>query len=278
MLRLATPERLRALIGENLGRLAEVLRFNVDHDIRLFRLSSNVIPFGSHPANGVPWWEEFADELAALGNLIRGGGLRTSVHPGQYTVLSSPDPRVTTAAANDLVYHARLLDALALDSTHKIVVHGGGVYGDKAAAIARWVEHFRGLPENVQSRLLIENDERLFGADDVLRLSALTEVPVVFDVLHHRVYAGDGADLSLPAALRAAGATWDGERDGVPKIHYSSQAGGRRPGAHAEYVDPDEFAAFLAAAPADLPFDCMLEAKAKDFALFRLREALHLTA
>ena len=64
----------------------------------------------------------------------------------------------------------------------------------------------------------------------------------------------------------------------MPKIHYSSQADGLRPGAHAEYVEPAEFGDFLALAPADVEFDCMLEAKAKDLALFRVRDALAIAA
>ena len=38
------------------------------------------------------------------------------------------------------------------------------------------------------------------------------------------------------------------------------------------------FADFLAVAPADVEFDCMLEAKAKDLALFRVRDRLGIAA
>jgi len=102
--------------------------------------------------------------------------------------------------------------------------------------------------------------------------------PVVLDVLHHRVYAGTHADATLPDLLRRTARTWDPARDGVPKIHYSTQATGMRPGAHAEYVDPPEFARFLTLAPDELEFDCMLEAKAKDLALLRVRDALGIAA
>jgi UV DNA damage endonuclease len=278
-LRRATPERLRALTAENLGRLRRVLEFNIQHGVRMFRLSSDVVPFGSHPVHSAAWREDFADELADIGGLIRQHDLRVSMHPGQYTVLASPDARTVDAARADLVFHARLLDALKVNSQHKIVVHVGGAYGDKPAALARWVKVVRCLPEEIRQRLVLENDERLFGADDVLSASAATDVPVVLDVLHHRVFAGDSADASLPDVLRRAARTWRPVRDGVPKIHYSTQAAGQRPGAHAEYVDAGEFATFLQhfAAP-EVEFDCMLEAKAKDLALFRLRAALEESA
>jgi UV DNA damage endonuclease len=277
ILRNATPERLRELIGVNLGRLGAVLRFNVAHGIKLFRISSDLIPFGSHPVNTVRWWEEFADELGALGALIREHDLRVSVHPGQHTVLSALEARVVQAAVDDLVYHGRLLDALGVGSNHKIILHVGGAYGDKPAALRRWAARFAELPEGVRNRLVVENDERLFGVEDALALSAETGAPVVFDALHHAVYTGVATadeDPELPSMLERVFATWQPRRDGVPKIHFSSQAAGQRPGAHAAYVEADDFRRFLQRTPADRVFDCMLEAKAKEQALFRLREAL----
>ena len=270
ILKYAQPERLRGLIRDNLAALPKVIEFNRDHDIRLFRLSSDAIPFGSHPVNEVPWWDEFAEELAAIGVLIRAADMRVSAHPGQYTVLSAIKPETLEAAIRDLVYHARFLDALGTDPSAKIVVHGGGLYGDKDAAIARWADAFARLPEAVQRRLIVENDERLYGVEDVLEISRRTGAPVVFDAFHHRVYSSRADDYR--AWLEAAFATWK-PRDGPPKIHFSSQAPGQRPGAHAQTVDPDEFVDFLAQAP-PRPFDCMLEAKEKERALLLLRQQL----
>jgi UV DNA damage repair endonuclease len=45
-----------------------------------------------------------------------------------------------------------------------------------------------------------------------------------------------------------------------------------------ESVESAEFAQFLALARDEVEFDCMLEAKAKDLALFRLRDALGIGA
>lgn len=278
ILRNASPERLRGLIELNLATLQQVIAFNVEHGVRLFRISSDVIPFGSHPVNTLRWWAQFRQPLREIGRLIRTHDLRVSMHPGQYTVLSSPDTRILEAARADLVYHTRLLEALDVDTRHKVVVHVGGAYGDRAAALNRWVGAVSDLPDNVRLRLVLENDERLFGAEDVLRASAAAGAPVVLDVFHHRVHAGPDAETSIPGLMRRAAATWDLARDGVPKLHYSSQSAGQRPGAHAEYVDPAEFARFLTLAPPEVTFDCMLEAKAKDRALFQLRETLGIAA
>ena len=277
-LRNASPERLRGLIELNLATLKRVTAFNVDHGGGLFRISSDVVPFGSHPVNTLSWWTEFHEPLREIGRMIREHDLRVSMHPGQYTVRSSPETRILAAARADLVFHTRLLEALQVDTRHKLIIHVGGAYGDKEAALKRWIGAVGDLPDNVRSRVVLENDERLFGANDVLRASAAAGTPVVLDLFHHRVYAGPDAEPSMPGLIRRAAATWDLVRDGVPKIHYSSQAEGQRPGAHAEYVDPAEFARFLTLAPAEVQFDCMLEAKAKDRALFQLRETLGIAA
>jgi UV damage endonuclease UvdE len=223
VLRNATPERLRSLTGENLSRLAAVLAYNLAHGVLLFRVSSDVVPFGSHPVNRVPWWDEFAPDLARLGATACEHGMRLSMHPGQYTVLSAREPTVLAAAVAELKYHARFLDALGLDAQHKIVVHVGGAYGDKTAELRRWCEAYERLPGNVGARLVLENDERLFGAEDVLAVAGATGVPVVLDALHHRVYAGGAGDL--PRLLeygvredRVEGRVREGELGDVPDV------------------------------------------------------------
>jgi UV DNA damage endonuclease len=196
ILRNATPERLRALTAANPTRLHRALEFNAARGIQMFRLSSDIVPFGSHSVNTIPWWDGFADPLAHIGELIRTSDMRISMHPGQYTVRSSPDPHVVEAARSDLVFHARLLDALVLDTRHKIGVHVRGAYADrhKSTALDRCSSAVCALPDTVRARLVLENDQRLFGAKGVLVASASTGVPVVLDVLHHTVYAGPTAD------------------------------------------------------------------------------------
>ena len=137
--------------------------------------------------------------------------------------------------------------------------------------MSRWVEHYGIVPEAVRRRLVLENDERVYSVRDVLALHEACGVPVVLDGLHHRVHPEDRT-FPLAKALTATFATW-GPADGPPKTHFSSQAIGRRAGAHADYIDEAEFFAFLDTAP-DMPFDCMIEAKAKDLAVLRLRAAL----
>jgi UV DNA damage endonuclease len=270
-LKTATPARMRELIAQNLEELEKVFSFLEAHDIRLYRISSNVVPFGSHPVNTLRWWQEFGGELRALGQRARALGVRVSMHPGQFTVLNSPHHAVVTAAIAELVYHARLLDAMEMDESCKLVIHVGGLYGgSEDDALDRFARVASTVPVEVRRRLLVENDDRLFDAAQALRVARQVGVPVVFDWLHH---LANPCEEPLADVLAAIFDSWS-VADGRPKIHLSSQAAGKAAGAHADYVAADDFLAFRAAAPPDRTFDCMLEAKQKDKALLQLREDL----
>jgi UV DNA damage endonuclease len=269
-LRNATAGRIRELIGENLTSLDRVTSFLERHQIRLYRISSNLIPFASHPVNTVPWRREYADKLADIGAHLRRQGVRVSTHPGQYTVLNSPHTPIVRAAVSELEYHAALLDALDANTMSKIVVHVGGVYGgSEQLAISRFVAAARALPDTVRRRLVVENDDRLFDADEVLGAGRGAGIPVVFDWLHHQA---NPCRRPLSEVLIDIFETWT-EVDGTPKVHLSSQAAGAPVGAHARFVDVRDAIALLHAAP-PVRFDCMLEAKEKDRALLRLRDEL----
>lgn len=261
-----TPERLRALIAQNLDSLQRILEHNVKNGWLLFRIGSGVIPFASHPVNQLNWWEEFARQLRAIGVYARTNNLRLSMHPGQYTVLSSPDAKIRAAARAELEYAARFLDALGIDSSNKIVLHIGGAYDDKVAAVERFSAQVRQLPMNVKARLAIENDERIYNAAEVFAIARRNKLPQVFDNLHH---AANPAPIPLDELLPQIFATWR-KRDGIPKVHFSSQAHGERTRKHAEYADPAEFARWLSIWRGAGEFDVMLEAKAKDRTLKQL--------
>lgn len=240
--RLATPERLAQVIDGNLCALDAALDYQAKNDIRLFRISSDVIPFGSSPVNALDWVRDFEPQLAALGRKARRHRIRLSMHPGQYTVLNSPDADVVDHAKLDLAYHAAFLDALEMDATAKIVLHVDGAYGDKPRALERFASAYGALPSAVRRRLVIENDDRLFTAQDVLALSRTTGAPVVFDILHHELnHEPDAPDWRT--LLDEAAATW-GLEDGVQKMHNAQQAPGRRLGSHTDTIALEPFLAF----------------------------------
>jgi UV DNA damage endonuclease len=269
-LRNATDERIRELIVQNLDALEQVTSFLERHQIRLYRVSSNLIPFASHPVNSVPWWTDYGDALGRVGARLRAMGVRISTHPGQYTVLNSTHAPIVAAAVSELAYHARLLDALGADSSGKIVVHIGGLYGGtERCAMDRFMATADALPDTVRRRLVVENDDRLFDAEEALEVGRAAGIPVVFDWLHHQA---NPCRRPIGHVLQEIFGTWTAG-DGPPKVHLSSQAEGAPRGSHAAFIDVRDVIAFLQVAP-PASFDCMLEAKQKDRALLRLREEL----
>jgi UV DNA damage endonuclease len=265
----ATPERLRERIAANLDALETILRWNAAHDVQVFRLTSNLIPFGSHPVNTLPWWDEFGDRLAALGAFSRSFGARISTHPGQYTVLSSRRPQVVTAAVAELEYHDRLLSALGADTSHKIVLHVGSGAADDTAP-ERFAAGVALLSDGARMRLVLENDER-WTLERVLSVAEPLALPVVFDAFHHRL-APSFDELDVRAAVLLAGRTWQ-PRDGRQEVHFSTQEPAKRAGAHAESLDLAAFDAFLGDV-GDLPLDCILEVKDKERSVVRAQELL----
>jgi UV DNA damage endonuclease len=253
----ATPERIREVTAINLAALAAILRWNIDHGIEVFRISSNTIPFGSHPMNTVRWWDEFAPELAGLGGLM--DGMSISTHPGQYTVLGSQRPEVVDASLAELEYQARLLSSFGLDTSHKLVIHLSGTAERFLAGAER-------LSPYARARLVVENDER-WSLADVLPLG----FPVVFDVFHHELEPSL-PELDVRGAVLTAAETWT-SRDGRQEVHFSTQEPGKRPGAHSETLDGAAFADY-ARAVGDLPLDCVLEVKDKERSALRAQTLL----
>lgn len=294
---LATADTRRWQSGPHLRRSIELLHPVVDRltelDVQVYRLSSGTIPYGTHPE--LPdldfrrQLDEAAAELAGLAARVRGAGLRLSTHPGQYVVINAPDPEISRKALLDLEADAALLDALGQGPEGTVVVHVGGRYDDPDAALDRWARAFENLPERVRSRIGLENDERMFGLRDVLRLHDRTGVRIVLDLHHHAIHP-DGREIPTADAIRLATSTWPAVVR--PKVHLSSvrtmlaveerarvgrRGVERRPvvpplSAHADLVSPWDLERTVRAAEA--PLDVMLEAKGKDLALLALRRAL----
>ncbi|HWK89400.1 MAG TPA: UV DNA damage repair endonuclease UvsE [Longimicrobium sp.] len=265
----------------SIAYLRAILEYLDRVDIRMYRLSSDFAPYCTHP--DLPRFHgqigECRRELAEAGAEARERGIRLSLHPSQYVLLSALDPAFNAKGLWDVNSQAELLDAMEQGPEAVVVLHLGGAYGDKDAAMRRFVENYARLSEPGRRRLVIENDETLYTVQDCLRVHEAVGVPVIFDHQHHLLNPGA---LPLGNTARAALRTWP---DGVqPKVHFSSPRLDSRTvtrgkkvvptppllSQHADYVHPWEFAAFLQAV-GSAPFDVMLEAKMKDAALLKLR-------
>jgi UV DNA damage endonuclease len=246
-------------VQQNLACLKKILTYNQEYNLRFFRITSDLVPFASHPVCTFPWQEYFSDVFGQLGGYIRKHGFRISMHPDQFVLLNAMDEGVLRRSIADLVYQVQVLDLMGLDYSAKVQVHVGGVYGNKPASIDRFVERYELLDPSIRNRLVIENDERLYTASDCLAISEQTGIPVIMDSFHHSLLNNGERFADL---LRTVRQTWK-PADGIPMVDYSSQEPRKRAGAHAEHIVADNFRTFLAeTGPAD--FDIMLEIKDKE--------------
>lgn len=252
-------KRLREVIENNLRCLWRMLEYNEEKGILFFRISSDLIPFASHPVCKVRWQKIYKSDFQDIGKFIKKHRMRISMHPDQFTLINSQDESIFERSVMELSYHADVLDLLGLGPTAKIQIHVGGVYGDKETSLARFVNRYALLPASVRAHLVIENDERCYNVKDCLSISDETGLPVLFDSFHNSIYS---FEASTKDVMKAVVRTW-GSIDGIPMVDYSSQEGGAKPGAHAQTIDIDDFAAFLRSSkPFD--FDIMLEIKDKE--------------
>ncbi|GJE93486.1 UV-endonuclease UvdE [Phanerochaete sordida] len=208
--RLATLKEKGLAYAQELGRqnardLKAMVQWNEVHGIRFMRMSSEMFPFASHKE----WGYDLAyaqDVLAEAGALARKLGHRLTTHPGQFTQLASPKDAVIEASIRELEYHCQMMRYMGLGKDSVIILHMGGVYGDKAATIARFRETYTTrLTDEMRARLVLENDEMCYSADDLLPVCEELGIPIVLDYHHNYIKP---SVLPLPALVRRINATW----------------------------------------------------------------------
>ncbi len=261
LLKNVSEERLLEIIEHNLNSLEKIIDYNIRNDIRLFRISSGLIPFGSSPVNKLKWWDIFSRCFQQISEKIRQNKIRVSMHPGQYTVLNSPDEDVVIRSIADLNYHTRVLQCLDVGTEHKVVLHIGGVYNDKKQAVKRFISNYRSLDKGVKDRLVLENDDKSYNICDVLEISEVLGAPVIYDNLHNYLNPC-GRQKSDIYWINECQKTWKAG-DGIQKIHYSQQDSRKKAGSHSDSIRINEFMAFYENLDRK-DIDIMLEVKDKN--------------
>ncbi|MCU1290388.1 MAG: UV-damage endonuclease [Acidobacteria bacterium] len=202
----AQIEKLRSIYAENIERLKKAVAFCLKNNINLYRMTSNLFPF-SDEAAGARILEEFTDVLAGIGTSALEKGLRLVLHPDQFVVLSSDSETVVANSVKILKMHARTMDLLKQPRSEwaAMTIHGG-----KSGRADRMVENIGKLPEEIRSRIVLENDEYTYSSDEILDICRRARVPMVFDAHHHICHEGleDYNDESVEKAFWAARETW----------------------------------------------------------------------
>jgi len=197
-------EILRKLYCENLQRLNQAIDFCRATEINLYRLTSNLFPFADTEL-GERILNEFNEKLLQTGERAISAGIRLVVHPDQFVVLSSDSPEVVANSIKILQMHAMIMDKLGLPRSPWAMIE---IHGGKSDRSERLVEVIRSLPEEIRSRLALENDEYAYSAEEILAVCRQAGVPMVFDAHHHVIHEGlDSYDHPSVAQMQAAART-----------------------------------------------------------------------
>jgi UV DNA damage endonuclease len=175
-------EKLRALYGENLSRFVRAVKYCIDNKIRLYRVTSGLFPFADEAFGMEILQNELKTEIAAAGRFALENNLRVVVHPDQFVVLNSDSPQVIVNSIKILKMHAAILDLLEQPQSEWATMN---IHGGKAHRSERLVESISRLPENIRSRISLENDERAYGSEQILEICRRAKVRMVFDAHHH---------------------------------------------------------------------------------------------
>lgn len=263
-------QTLYSIIEENLNSLEEIINYNIKNNIHFYRLTSKLIPLATHNNVIYDFITPFKNKFKKIESLINENNLRIDVHPDQFAVLNSIHDDVLNNTLNILNYHYKILDSFAIKDKIIILHVGGNTFG-KEKSISRFINNFNKLPNYLQKCIAIENDDKIFNIIDCLYISNKLDIPVVFDY-HHFICNNKGEKLE--EFIEEVFKTWHNK---TPKIHFSSPKSNLKKEfrSHNEYINCDIFIDFLNKIKfANTNLDIMIEAKAKDDALFRLMRQL----
>lgn len=262
-------KRLDEIIKSNFSDLEKILYYNYKNDIYFYRLTSNLIPLSTHPEVNYEVYHRYQTEFRRIGKLVKQYHIRIDTHPNAFCVLNSIHEEVVNSSINILRDQYFMFQAMKIPG--KIILHvGSGTYGKKAG-INRFIKQFRALPSALQACILLENDDKLYHAEDVLMICEATGIPMVLDYHHHIC---NPCQTDITELLPRIYATWEKETE-PPKMHYSSPKSKKEKRSHSEYIVLDDFVEFLRVLKQQShDVDVMLEAKAKDDAIFHLVRGL----
>jgi UV DNA damage endonuclease len=262
-------EYLGAIARANAEALAAAAAACDDLGIGAFRINSQFLPLATHPLTG--YRLEEVDPTGATRTLLQSArdaarrlDIRLSFHPDQFVVLNSEREEVVAISVKEVDLQGELSELVGADT---IVLHAGSLSGGPVAALDRLQRGIDRLGSAARTRLALENDDRLFGPAELLPICERLDIPLVYDVHHHRCRPDQ---LTISEATDRAAATW-GERE--PWMHISSPREGWKspnPRPHAELIAPRDFPREWIGRTMTID----VEAKAKERAVLGLQAAV----
>jgi UV DNA damage endonuclease len=252
--------RLRSIAVDNLYNVYRIMLWCIESDISLYRLSSDLIPLATYALDW-HWWEDTDIQNMAekIKQIAAGGRIRISMHPDQFCVLNSDKAEVVKGSIIILEHHNKLSNMVG---NKILVLHIGSGAGGKRKAIERFIQNFGTLDSDIQKKIVVENDDKIFNAEDVLSLCENLGIPMVLDIHHHNC---NHEDDTLPQLIERIRKTWKGQR---PKMHLSSGKSCPTDRRHSDFIDFEDYKRAVALVKDG--FDIMMECKEKDLAVLEI--------
>ena len=256
-------EKLIDVISHNIRLLNRTIKYNIEHNIYLYRVSSDIIPFCTHPYivelynDRILASEEVIKNIQEINVLNKKYNLRLSIHPGQFNVLASPRKEVVERSIQEINAETNLIKSLG---GKDVILHVGGSYGDKESAIKRFTENIKYVDT---SCLIVENDDKVYSAEDIYKLCEVEKLNWVFDYHHHKCKLSE--EYTIENMLKSYPPI---------KYHLSTGATGSTDRSHAEYISKTDFIALreLLIKANIKEADIMFEAKKKNDSITAILE------
>ncbi|WP_419393827.1 UV DNA damage repair endonuclease UvsE [Cytobacillus praedii] len=266
----AAIRKLERIAISNLENTLRLLKHNAASSIHFYRLTSRLIPLANHEA--LPDWNyirPLKSLLKKIGDFAKINGMRLDFHPNHFVLINSQKEDVLKNSLKTLKMHYLLLKGMGIDHTHRCVMHVGGNYKETERSLERFVDNWMEVPKSIQDMIMLENDDTSFTLEDTLYLCEKLGIPLVFDYHHHLAHH---KNPNWEEQWERIVNTW--KNSPLPiKMHISSPKSAASFRHHADYIDISMFFEFLKKVNGSISqIDCMIEAKMKDQALFRLME------
>jgi UV DNA damage endonuclease len=268
----AAIRKLERIAESNIDHCLRLLKHNVGNQIHFFRLSSRLIPLANHE-DLLDWdyMKPLKESLKRIGDYLNMHPMRIDFHPDHFVVLNTPNKEILSNALKTLVMHMKLLKGMDIDTEHRCVLHVGGGYDNKEMALEQFIHNWGYIQPSIQKMIMLENDDTTFTVKETLYLCEKLGIPMIFDYHHH---LANHEEVEWQQDWERIVTTWKESQLPV-KMHISSPRSDKEFRAHADFVDPEMFLEFLNAIKGTIPeIHCMIEAKQKDAALFRLMDDL----
>ncbi len=262
-------EKLKSVAASNLKDLETIIKYNIENNIHFYRITSALIPLVTHPEVGYWGHREFLKkDFEYVGKLINDSKMRVDTHPDEFNVINSINPKVVENTKINLLKQAEWFEDFKYD-LGKMVIHVGGATNGKDAGLERFITNFTTFPTEVKSKIIIENDDKTYTAQETLKLCNELNLPMVLDIHHHNCNNnGENIYELIPKIFL----TWENQQL-PPKLHFSSPRDGEKDRKHSDFINANDFITFLENIKLlNTDIDIMLECKEKDLALFKLAD------